>query len=129
MEEPRRGDLVFHCILEKAYQKRDATPNSILAYSTVANSFYIEDKQDPLCVYPPPYRVITLNKHSNLSTPVTIEMLKPYREELELMSKESGFSRTPFDKNFNIKQLYLSRMPFAYLTVLSRLSKTKINVD
>ena len=56
-------------------------------------------------------------------------MLNDYRNELEIIIKDSGLSRTPFDKNFKLKQLYLSRVPLGFMDIVSELSKTNIQLS
>jgi len=125
MEELDEGDLVFHYILQRASQK----PAALTSFSRVASKFYISRKQDPLCTYPPPYRKVDLSHNLPLSVPITLAMLKPHRSELEKLSSEAGFTRTPFDKNFRIKQLYLARIPYGYMELLSHISKTKLFLE
>mgnify|MGYP003973924659 CR=1 FL=1 len=121
LEEPKRDDLVFHYVLSKASKQS----SRIISYSKVSDNCYITKIQDPLCQSPPPYRKIDLNGNKRLIRPITIDMLSVYRIDLENIVKESGSSRTPFNKNFKIKQLYLARIPEGFLDIFSMLSKTK----
>lgn len=122
MEEPRRGDIIFHYVLQKASNQ----PSAITSISRVAKGFYIVEEQDSYCSYPPPYRKIDLYDHRALSKPITLNSLQPYREELEQLAEKTGTTRSPFNKNFKIKQLYLSRIPLGYLKIFSKISETDI---
>lgn len=123
LEEPRRGDIVFHYVLQKASNK----PSAYTSYSRVANSCYIADnEQDSLCTLPPPYRKIDLVDYKLLNRPITHEMLLPFKEELEAMPGES--TRFPYNKHFQMKQLYLSRIPFGFLKYFEKLSGTKLEI-
>lgn len=114
------GDIIFHCILKKA----GTNQNMITSYSKVKDSFSIIKQQDPLCSYPPPYRKVDLINNKPLLIPITIDKLEPYCMQLELIAKEENITRTPFDKNFKLKQLYISRIPFGFIGIFSELSKT-----
>jgi len=120
LEEPGSGDIVFHYILERVSGK----PSAFTSYSRVEKSFYLVYSQDPLCHYAPPYRRVDLYGNTPLGEPITMEMLAPHRMQLETISAKTGFTRTPFDKNFRIKQLYLSRIPSGFLYIFTELSRT-----
>ncbi|MFC1788626.1 hypothetical protein ACFLZE_01765 [Thermodesulfobacteriota bacterium] len=121
MEEPKMGDIVFHYVLERVSKKQSA----ITSYSTVKNRFYFRDSQDPLCQYPPPYRVVKLMNNAPLKKPITVDMLLPYRIKLDSIVKASKLTRAPFDKNFKIKQLYISRIPLGFTDIFAKVSGTK----
>jgi hypothetical protein len=120
LEAVQPGDVVFHCVLEKASKKRTA----ISSYSKVRKGFYIDLVHDALCPYPPPYRRIDLYGNTPLSKPITMEMLNPYRLELESIAENAGITRTPFNKNFQLKQMYLARIPTGFLKILEEVSET-----
>jgi hypothetical protein len=124
LEELRIGDAVFHCLLEKATGR----PNAFTSYSKVKERFDIVGTQDPLCTSPPPYRKVDLFDNTALKIPITMEILSPYKSELLSIARESGFTRSPFDKNFRIKQLYLSRIPIGFIKIFSHLSRTHLDL-
>ena len=101
--------------------------NIIKSYSRVVDRFYEVAEQDEFCQYSPPYRKIDLESNTQLNVKVTHEMLKEKREEIELICKMFNKSRTPFDKNFRFKQMYLSRIPPGLADILGMLSETKIH--
>ena len=123
MTEPRKGDIVFHYFVYESKKKI----NIIKSYSRVVDMFYEVAEQDEFCQYSPPYRKIDLESNTQLNVKVTHEMLKEKREEIELICKMFNKSRTPFDKNFRFKQMYLSRIPPGLADILGMLSETKIH--
>lgn len=125
LEDLEINDIVFHNILERASKK----PSAITSYSRVKDRSYFVDSLDSLCPAPPPYRRVNLAGKTRLKKPITMKMLVPFRQELELASKQSAFSRSPFDKNFRLKQLYLSRIPPGYLKIFEKLSKTSLGFN
>ncbi len=124
LEDPVRGDMVFHYILNKASKE----PSAFVGFSRVTHEFCFSYTADPLCPYPPPYRKVDLSDYQLLSRPITMDMLKPHRETLDNISANAGFRRTPFNKNFKIKQLYLSRIPKGFVPLFAELSSTPINI-
>ena len=117
LEEPYSGDMVFHYLLKKASKKTSA----IASYSFVEKSYYIKQGKDSLCDSPPPYRKVKLINNMKLNIPITYEMLLSKREKLEEIIKNYKKPRTPFDKNFRIKQLYLSRIPKGFLKIFTNI--------
>lgn len=124
MEEIKIGDLVFHYVLQRASKNTSA----FTSYSRIASKFYISNRKDPLCSYLPPYRKIDLCDNTPLAVPITMEMLLPHRAYLEKICQEAPFTRTPFNKNFKIKQLYLARIPVEFIQLFSKLSHTQISL-
>lgn len=124
MEDPAPDDIVFHYILGRVLNKS----NEITSYSKIASRFTIEHEQDPLCSYPPPYRKIELKENIRLPKPITVEMLHSFKSELVDIARNSNLTRTPFDKNFRIKQLYLGRIPMQFLKYFSILSNAEFDV-
>ncbi len=106
MLEPRRGDIVFHYFV---YQ--NSLVNVIKSYSFVENQFYISNEPDKWCKQDPPYRKIELEKNVQFTTPITYQTLVERRKEIEHICDYSELTRTPFDKNFKFKQMYLTRVP------------------
>ena len=122
LEEVKPGDIIFHCILEKATK----APTSIRSFSIVAQGFTIQNVKDSLCALEPPYRKVALCENKPLNRPVVIDQLKTYEAELRAICESATSSRFPFDKNFRLKQLYLSRIPNAMVTLFEKISGTAI---
>mgnify|MGYP006115202441 FL=1 len=123
MLEPKKGDLVFHYFVYLSAKE----VNIIKSYSRIVDSFYEVTAQDELCQYSPPYRKIELESNTQFNTRVTHNMLKEKRGDIELICKIFNKSRTPFDKNFKFKQMYLSRVPSELADIIGILSETKID--
>ena len=121
LEDLQPDDIVFHYVLQKASKR----PSAFKSFSHVKNRAYIAETQDSLCPYPPPYRKVELCNNTPLLKPITKEMLMPYKDELVLIADASILTRMPFDKNFRIKQLYLSRIPKGFMEIFSKLTKQK----
>jgi hypothetical protein len=125
LEELRKGDIVFHCVLGKANNWEKLT--AITSYSRVQDSCYRVNNHDHLCSYPPPYRRIDIIENTLLEKQITLEMLAPHREQLERIVTESGTTRTPFNKNFQLKQMYLARIPKGFIRIFEETSGTAFN--
>ena len=123
LEDLHTDDIIFHYVLQKASMQ----PNSYRSFSRIKNCFSIVDTQDPLCSYPPPYRIVELYDNTPLLKPITMDMLMPFRDELAAIADASKLTRMPFDKNFKIKQLYISRIPSGFIKVFSRLTGQHFN--
>ena len=122
MMKPDVGDLVFHCVLSIASGQETA----ITSYSMVAYRYCIQAEADPLCVAAPPYRKVILNGQQMLNHPITQSKMREHRAAFErAMAIETG-TRAPFDKNFNIKQLYLTRIPRGFMPIFELISDTNI---
>ena len=123
MMRPDVGDLVFHCVLSTASGQETA----ITSYSIVACRYCIQAEADPLCVASPPYRKVILNGRQMLNRPITRTKMREHRAAFEkAMAIEAG-TRAPFDKNFNIKQLYLTRIPRGFIPIFELISESKIS--
>jgi len=118
LEDLQPDDIVFHYVLHKASKR----PSAFKSFSRVKSRFHITETQDSLCPYPPPYRKVELHNNTPLLKPITMDMLVPYKEELVAIAEASKLSRLPFNKNFKIKQLYISRIPIEFLGIFSRLT-------
>lgn len=71
--------------------------------------------------------MVDLWGNRQLPKPITIEMLIPHKEKLQRITEKYGITRTPFDKNFRIKQLYLSRLPQGFVEILLDLSGAEVS--
>ena len=118
MLELNRGDIVFHYMIDKRSRVR-----FIKSYSTVKNSFYISNDPKELKSHQPPFRKIDLQNNTQLVNKITIPDLRPMRKEIDKICEDSGMMRTPFDKNFRVKQLYLMRVPEKLAEIFYRLGK------
>jgi len=118
--EPKKGDIVFHYL---TYVVRKE-PGAFTSYSWVEDNYYIVKNQDALCSYLPPYRKINLIDNTSFVKPITIEMLFPFQKKIKSITEESKLKRTPFDKNFQMKQTYFGRIPIGYIKIFSKISKT-----
>jgi len=107
MLEPLPNDIVFHYFVYQSTKHE----NIIKSYSTIKNSYREVHEQDDLCINKPPYRKIELINNSQFKNNITYKMLLERRGEIEFICKTFQKGRTPFDKNFRFKQMYLSRVP------------------
>tara|TARA_B100001964_G_C13909365_1_gene455167 strand:+ start:148 stop:618 length:471 start_codon:yes stop_codon:yes gene_type:complete len=124
LEEPKKGDIVFHYVLNKASKRESA----ITSYSIVRHGCYVANDPDPLCISSPPFRKIDLLNNTPLAIPITYEMLLSHKEELQTIMELENISRLPFDKNFRLKQLYIARIPHGFSEIFKKLSETNISI-
>jgi hypothetical protein len=116
------GDLVFHCVLNKA----SGQETSITSYSFVASRYQIQEAADSMCFAAPPYRKVFLGGLQILNMPITQNKMRENRAAFQRVMENELGKRMPFDKNFNLKQLYLSRIPDGFIPIFELLSATKI---
>jgi hypothetical protein len=120
LEDINPGDIIFHCLSRKAARGSSV----ITSYSFAVDKPHISTENDPLCTSAPPLRIVDLSGHRYLNQPIFLTALKHYRSQIHAASL--AIPRTPFDKNFKLKQMYLARVPRGYLPIFSLLSATKL---
>ena len=101
----------------------------ITSYSFVKAPFCFQRDQDLLCSYSPPYRRVELYGNVRLRKAITMGMLMTRRPELVLIAATEKNTRAPFDKNFRIKQLYLTRVPLGFIRIFSEITESEIPLE